>query len=96
MIVHIALFKWKAGTSEEKIQNILASVKALKNVCDGIQDIFAGENYHNEAKGFTHGVVVLAKTQEALEGYRQHPHHAEVVKDIEEIEENSLGFDFGT
>ncbi|PIR87544.1 MAG: stress protein [Candidatus Harrisonbacteria bacterium CG10_big_fil_rev_8_21_14_0_10_45_28] len=94
MIVHIALFKWKVGTSEEKIENILADVKALKKGRVGIQDILVGKNYHKEAKGFTHGVVVLAENQEVLDGYRKHPQHGEIVKDIEEIEEDSLGFDF--
>jgi len=94
MIIHIALFRWKQGTPQEKIDLAIQKVKQLKDKCSGIIDIFCGLNFHKEAKGFTHGVVVLAKDQQALDTYRLHPDHKIVAKDIAEIEEEGLGFDF--
>lgn len=94
MIIHIALFRWKKDVSDETIESALRKVKQLKDECGGIIDIFCGENYHKESKGFTHGVVVIAENQVALEKYREHPSHKVVAKDIEKIEEDGLGFDF--
>lgn len=94
MIVYIALFRWKRGTPEESINNALNRVKKLKEKCDGIIYILCGKNYHSESKGFTHGVVVIAESQDALDNYRKHPDHAIVAKDIEEMEGDGLGFDF--
>ncbi len=94
MIVHIALFKWKKDTKKERIEDLLKGVKELKDKCDGIIDILCGENYHKESKGFTHGVVVIAKNQESLDGYRHHPNHKTVANEIAQIEEDGLGFDF--
>lgn len=94
MIIHVALFKWKEGTSAETIDRVLNDVKALKNECTGIKDIFVGKNYHKESKGLTHGVVVVAEDQHALDGYRNHPKHKEIAEAIEAIEEGGLGFDF--
>jgi len=37
---------------------------------------------------------VLAKNQEALDAYRNHPDHQRVAKEIEEIEEDGIGIDF--
>ena len=96
MIIHIALFKWKSGTDEKAIQEVLKNIKVLKNELNDIRDISVGKNYHNESKGFTHGVVVLAENQEALDKYRKHPRHTTILKNIEAIEEDSLGFDFKT
>lgn len=93
MIVHIALFKWKPTATSEQIDSALQQVKNLKN-CEGIVDILVGKNYHHESKGLTHGVVVLASSQQALDGYRKHPDHATVAHLIESIEEDGLGFDF--
>src|SRR3989338_7428946 len=94
MIIHIALFRWKPGTTKEDIENSLRQVKCLKNKCNGIVDIFCGENYHKEAKGLTHGIVVVAKDQKSLDGYRQHPDNKIIAKSIELMEDDGLGFDF--
>jgi len=94
MIVHIALFRWKEGTKQDHIDRLLETVKRLKTKCNGIVNILVGQNYHKESKGFTHGVVVLAKDQEALDNYRKHPDHKIVAKEIEKVEEDGLGFDF--
>lgn len=94
MIVHVALYMWKSGTTQERILKTLKKVQELKNEIDGITDIFVGKNYHKESKGFTHGVVVIANNQTALDSYRKHPNHSIVAHEIEKIEEDGLGFDF--
>lgn len=94
MVIHIALFKWKSGTTIKQVLKTLKKVQELKNKVDGITDIFFGENYHKESKGFTHGVVVIAENQKALDAYRKHPDHAVVAQEIEKIEEDGLGCDF--
>jgi len=94
MLIHLALFRWKKGTSEKKIKEALQKVKSLCKKCKGVKAIYCGKNFHSEAKGFTHGVVVLADNQEALDAYRQHPDHKDVAQEISAMEEDGLGFDF--
>lgn len=94
MIVHIALFKWKEGINEKQIDDALKDIRNLNNKCKGIIDILAGKNYHNESKGFTHGIIVLAENQAGLDNYRKHPEHEKVAKNIEKMEADGLGFDF--
>ncbi len=94
MVIHIALYNWKSGTSKERIVKSLKNVQALKDKVVGIKDIFVGENYHHESKGLTYGIVVIAENQKALDDYRKHPDHALVAREIEQIEEDGLGFDF--
>ncbi|MBI4021666.1 MAG: Dabb family protein [Candidatus Aenigmarchaeota archaeon] len=93
MIIHLALFRWKPDIPNAAVDQALERVRRLQDVCDGI-DIFCGQNTHPDAKGFTHGVVVVARDQAALDRYRQHPDHQDVAEKIEAIEEDSLGFDF--
>lgn len=95
MIVHIALFKWKKGVTKERIEKALDDVRALKTKCKGVIDIMCGENFSKWSEGYTHAVVVLAKDREALQGYRDHPLHKVVAKEIESMEEgNGIGVDF--
>lgn len=94
MIVHIALFRWKDGTSPQDIEKVLADVRALKDKVPGLIDIRCGENYSRWAEGHTHAVIVFAQNQAALDAYRHHPDHADVAKRIESMEERGIGVDF--
>jgi hypothetical protein len=94
MIIHIALFRWKAGISEADIGRALQRVRDLKLKVPGLADIYCGANHSRWAEGFTHGVVVLAHTQAALDAYRAHSDHALVAKQIESMEDRSIGVDF--
>jgi len=58
MIVHIALYKWKDGTTSEAIEQVMADVRALKNKVDGVLDIRCGGNFSVWNEGFTHAFVL--------------------------------------
>lgn len=94
MIVHIALFSWKKGTKEKEIDKALKDVKLLKNKVDGLIDVRCGKNFSKWNEGFTHAVIVMAKTRVALDAYRIHSFHKEVADKIEKMEEKSIGIDF--
>ena len=94
MIIHVALFSWKPGTKEKEINRALNDVKLLKKKVDGLIDIKCGENFSKWNEGFTHAVIVMAKTRTALDAYRFHPFHKKVADKIEKMEEKSIGVDF--
>jgi hypothetical protein len=93
-VIHIALFKWKKGTSDDVVKATLEKVKKLKSKIAGILDIFVGLNYHPESKGLTHGIVIVAENQQALDAYRSNPEHKTIAETIEFMEQDGLGFDF--
>jgi len=94
MIIHIVLFKWKSGVSKKQIQKVFSDLKNLKDKLEGIDDIKSGENFSKYSEGFEYGLIVLAKDKKALENYRNHPLHLEIAKQIEIMEEKSIGVDF--
>ena len=94
MIVHIALFKWKIGIPDDVIEMAMNDVRALKTTHKDIIDIRCGKNFSKWNEGFTHAVIVTAKTHAALDAYRKHPKHTDVADRIDKMEEKSIGFDF--
>jgi Stress responsive A/B Barrel Domain len=92
--IHIAIFKWKEGTSEEEVEEMLAVIRDLRTKVPGVRDIRCGKNYHRAAQGFTHGVVVFADDRAALQAYRNHPDHLRVAPTFEILELDGIGFDF--
>ncbi len=96
MQVHIALYHWKEGTPQEKIDDALAKIADLEKKIDGIVEISCAKNESKYAEGYTHVILVRGKNAKALVDYRAHPDHDAAAKLIEEIEERGIGVDFST
>ena len=94
MITHIAIFKWKKGVKKSEIEKAMKGVRNLKRKILGIVEIRCGESFSKHSKGFSHVVVVTAKSKAALEAYRNHPDHVKVAEKIESMEEDEIGIDF--
>jgi hypothetical protein len=94
MVIHIALYRWKEGTSDAEVQGALAEVRALRHKVPGLKHVFCGSNYSRWAEGFTHAIVVIAESQKALDAYRTHPDHDVVARKIEAMEGAGVGVDF--
>ncbi len=94
MIAHIAIYKFKAGTSEEAINQVLLEVRALRNKVPELNDILVGKNYNKWNEGYTHAIVVLAESQAALDAYRAHPDHEKVAEILDKMEDKGIGIDF--
>lgn len=94
MIIHIALFKWKPKITPTQIRRTLFDITALQHKVPGIIAIYAGKNYHKMSKGFTHGVVIVADSKNALRDYRTHIDHVTIAKTVDRSVTDGLGFDF--
>ncbi|HBG81350.1 TPA: hypothetical protein DDW69_00735 [candidate division CPR2 bacterium] len=94
MITHIAIFKWKPEVTKEEIEEAFNEIRSLRDKVEGLSDILCGENYNKWNDGFTHAVVVLADTQEALDAYRNHPDHKKIAAKTDVWEEKGIGINF--
>ncbi|HLC51539.1 MAG TPA: Dabb family protein [archaeon] len=93
-VVHVVLFKWKGGVKPEDIEGAFEEISALEKKCKGLEGIMWGENSSEFSEGFTHVLVVLAKNKASLEGYRKHPLHKSIDKDIGKMQERIMSVDF--
>jgi len=94
MFIHIALFRWKESVSVDQIEQAMNQIRELRTKVPDIIDIRCGLNTHSESKGLTHAVVVLARTEQAIQNYRQHPDHELAAAVIGSLEADGLGCDF--
>ena len=74
---HMVWLTPKAGVSEDKMEDILASIRALTHL-PGVLAISAGRNVTDRANGATHGVLVTLNAAEDLPSYLNHPDHQAV------------------
>ena len=94
MFIHIAMFRWQESSTPAQIESAISQIRGLRTKVPDIIDIRCGVNTHAESKGLTHAILVLARTEQALQAYRQHPDHAAAASVIASMEADGLGCDF--
>jgi len=79
-IKHIALFKFKEGTTEEQVQKVLDELMDLSETVSGVEDYVAGANNSPEGlnKSYTHGFVMTFTDAAARDAYLRNPDHEKV------------------
>jgi hypothetical protein len=80
MIEHIVLIRWMEGASQKAIDAAMAELRQLKDKIPEIVDLSCGENFSDQAKRFTHGLVVRVKDGAGLKAYLEHLEHQRVVQ----------------
>jgi hypothetical protein len=95
-IKHIALFKFKAVTSPEQIEQIFQEIMDLSETIPGIEDYVSGPNNspENLTDGFTHGFVMTFADAAARDAYLPHPEHERVKANILAQAEKVVVLDF--
>ncbi|HXT38821.1 MAG TPA: Dabb family protein [Candidatus Angelobacter sp.] len=95
-IKHIALFKFKEGTSDEQVQKVLDELMELSENVPGIEDYVAGLNNSPEGlnKGYTHGFVMTFTDAAARDAYLPHPEHERIKTEVLPLIEDVAIFDF--
>jgi len=81
---HVVLFKFKEGTTPEKIKEVETSFAALPGKIDVIKGFDAGTNVsvENHSEGFTHCFVVSFSSEADRDAYLVHPAHKEFGKSL--------------
>lgn len=94
MNIHIALYKWKPGITDEQILSALKDIEGLASKVEGIIDITTGLNTSKYSEGYTHVILVRGKDQKAIDDYRSHPDHQKAAEVIDNMEDSGIGVDF--
>lgn len=79
---HVVLLKFKEGTSDAQVKEVMDAFAAMKNKIDVIADFEWGTDVsvENLSQGFTHCAVVTFKDAKARDEYLTHPVHEEFKK----------------
>ena len=95
-VKHIALFKFKEGTTQEQIEKIFNDILDVTETVEGVEDYVSGTNNSPEglSKGFTHGFVMTFSDAAARDAYLAHADHEQVKALLVANIEDGLAFDF--
>jgi antibiotic biosynthesis monooxygenase (ABM) superfamily enzyme len=85
MIDHLVFMAARDDASPEDIEDLIASLRGLRDTVPGVVDLSVGENFSPRSGGSTHGLSVRFETAEDLQGYLKHPDHQAVVEKLDRL-----------
>lgn len=92
-ILHVVLFKWKKGTPQAAIDQMLNTLETFAAIpC--VEWLHTGESFTGERSlGFTHILVSRLKDRDGVAVFRDHPLHQNALPALRAILEQGLVFD---
>src|ERR1043166_5642531 len=95
-VKHIALMKFKAGTSDEQVEKVFEDLLDLSESVAGIEDYVAGPNSSPEAMntGSPHGFIMTFQDTASRDAYLTNPDHDRVKTAVLPHIESVIVFDF--
>lgn len=95
-VQHIALLKFRPGTTQATIDRCFQELAALRQHIDGLESFHGGAYSSPEGlnKGFTHGFVMIFASPAARDSYLPHPEHERVKQVVLPHVADVVVFDF--
>ena len=85
MIDHLVFLSALEDASKEDLDDLISSLRNLKDAVPSVVDLSAGENFSSRSGGYTHGLFVRFESAEDLQGYLKHPDHLSVVGKLDAL-----------
>lgn len=95
-IKHLALIKFKDGTTDEQLTQLFDQLLDLSETVDGIEDYVSGPNSSPEGlnQGYTHAFVMTFRDAAARDSYLAHSDHDKFKETFLPLIDSVIVFDF--
>jgi hypothetical protein len=85
VIDHLVFLAAREDASPEDIEDLISSIRRLKDTVPGVVDLAVGENFSERSGGYTHGLFVRFENVEDLQEYLKHPDHLAVAEKLDAL-----------
>jgi hypothetical protein len=85
VIDHLVFLAAQEDASPEDIEDLISSLRRLKDTVPGVVDLTVGENFSERSGGYTHGLFVRFEDVEDLQEYLKHPDHLAVGEKLDAL-----------
>jgi hypothetical protein len=82
MVDHLVFFAIRDEASPEEVEDLLSSLRGLKDEVPATVDLSVGEDFSGRSGGYTHALFVRFEDTAGLQEYTQHPAHLAVVEKL--------------
>ncbi len=83
VVDHLVFFAVREGASPEEVEDLLSSIRALRDEVPSTVDLSVGENFSGRSGGYTHALFARFEDAAGLREYMEHPAHLAVVEKLD-------------
>lgn len=83
MVDHLVFFAVREGASSEEVDDLVSSIRGLRDEVPTTVDLSVGEDFTGRSGGYTHALFARFEDASGLEEYMKHPAHLAVVEKLE-------------
>jgi hypothetical protein len=83
MVDHLVFFAIREQARQEEVEDLLTSIRALRDDVPSAIDLSVGEDFSGRSGGYTHGISARFEDTAGLKEYMEHPAHLAVVEKLE-------------
>ena len=83
MVDHLVFFAIREGASSEEVEDLVSSMRALKDDVPSTIDLSVGEDFSGRSGEYTHALFARFEDAAGLQKYMEHPAHLAVVEKLD-------------
>jgi hypothetical protein len=83
MVDHLVFFAVREGASSEEVEDLVSSMRALKDDVPSTIDLSVGEDFSGRSGEYTHALFARFEDAAGLQKYMEHPAHLTVVEKLD-------------
>ena len=83
MLDHLMFFAVREEASEEEVEDLVSSMRALRDQVPSTVDLSVGEDFSGRSGGYTHALLARFENAAGLQEYMEHPAHLAVVEKLD-------------
>jgi hypothetical protein len=83
VVDHLVFFAVKEEASGEEVEDLISSIRGLKDEVPGVVDLSVGEDFSGRSGEYTHALFARFEDAAGLQLYMGHPAHLAVVEKLQ-------------
>jgi hypothetical protein len=83
VVDHLVFFEVRAEASPEEVEDLVSSIRALRDEVSSTVDLSVGEDFSGRSGGYTHAIFARFRDTAGLREYMKHPAHLAVVEKLD-------------
>jgi Stress responsive A/B Barrel Domain len=83
MVDHLVFFAVREDASQGEVEDLLSSIRGLREVVPSTIDLSVGEDFSGRSGGYTHAIFARFEDRAGLREYMEHPAHLAVVEKLD-------------
>jgi hypothetical protein len=94
VVDHLVFFAVEEGTSPEEVEDLLSSIRGLKDGVPATVDLSVGEDFSGRSGEYTHALFARFEDAAGLQEYMRHPAHLAVVEKLDNVTTGRIVVDY--